>query len=217
MDGKTCRNRRSGIASARTGRPRVGELSSNSPAICHGARRGAQKRGRRGVATTGEKITYPRLLQRSYLCRALLIEGVVDRGVRMTEWGAVPDNGIAMERREAQGSSPGPARHGAGLASLPRKLGANGGPIARSASRGPRKPPGASRRSIPSCRGEKENRDTGQPAARKSNDRPAERWLAPHRALSKSNENSEGARGRKDDESPAAAQARHARRSRGRR
>jgi hypothetical protein len=92
MDGKTCRNRRSGIASARTGRPRVGELSSNSPAICHGARRGAQKRGRRGVATTGEKITYPRLLQRIYLCRALLIEGVVDRGVRMTERGAAADN-----------------------------------------------------------------------------------------------------------------------------
>ena len=30
----------------------------------------------------------------------------------MTERGAVPDNGIALERREAQGSSQGPARHG---------------------------------------------------------------------------------------------------------
>jgi hypothetical protein len=34
--------------------------------------------------------------------RALLIEGVVDRGVRTAEQGAVPDNGIAVEPREAQ-------------------------------------------------------------------------------------------------------------------
>jgi hypothetical protein len=32
----------------------------------------------------------------------LLIEGVVDRGVRTAEQGAVPDNGIAVEPREAQ-------------------------------------------------------------------------------------------------------------------
>jgi hypothetical protein len=32
------------------------------------------------------------------------IEGVVDRGVRMTEQGAAPDNVAALERREAQGS-----------------------------------------------------------------------------------------------------------------
>jgi hypothetical protein len=36
------------------------------------------------------------------LSAALLIEGVVDRGVQMTERGAAPDNGVAVEPREAQ-------------------------------------------------------------------------------------------------------------------
>ena len=42
----------------------------------------------------------------------MLIEGVVDRGVYPTEQGAAPDNGAALERREAQGPSQGPARPG---------------------------------------------------------------------------------------------------------
>ena len=80
------------------------------------------------------------------------------------ERGAAPNNGVAVERREAP-----PLRTGAErLASVP------GGPIARLAQRGSRKPPGASRRSILSrSEGRKKGKDA--PASIKMG--PAELWL----------------------------------------
>jgi hypothetical protein len=76
--------------------------------------------GRNARANNLSPVTFPHLS----LSPASLIEGVVDRGVRMTERGAVPDNGIAVERLEAQ---PACARAGVRLARR------TGGPIARPA------------------------------------------------------------------------------------
>ena len=77
----------------------------------------------------------------------------------------MPDNGIALERREAQGSSQGPARPGTptalkdlGLGSLARE----GWLIAKPAEMEPRTLHGASRRSITSC--ERDGKREGGPA-----------------------------------------------------
>ena len=56
--------------------------------------------------------TYPRSIFCIYIVAASLNRGRRLKRRRMTERGAVPDNGIALERREAQGSLQGPARHG---------------------------------------------------------------------------------------------------------
>src|SRR4029078_4259448 len=58
------------------------------------------------------KRTYPRPPGCPYHLPALLIEGVVDRGVRRRSGVRPPTTRAALERREAQGSSQGPARHG---------------------------------------------------------------------------------------------------------
>ena len=75
-------------------------------------------------------------------------------------------------RQWRRGGAPGgaaPLRTGAErLASVP------GGPIARLAQRGPRKPPGASRRSIPS---RSEGRKKGKDAPASIKIGPAELWL----------------------------------------
>ena len=75
----------------------------------------------------------------------------------MTEQGAVPDNGIAVEPREAQRPTSLAARtpSAAILGNGDIAVGAIKRTLARSV-REPRKLPGASRRSIPSLRGEKE-------------------------------------------------------------
>jgi len=93
------------------------------------------------------------------------IEGVVDRGVRQTEQGAAPDNVAALERREAQGSSQGPARPGTPIPSIHLGPGSSACEAGRSQGRlrEPRKLPGASRRSNPSSEGE---RKTGRRASR---------------------------------------------------
>jgi hypothetical protein len=126
-----------------------------------------------------EKYLRPPTPARLFFLTALLIEGVVDRGVRMTEQGAVPDNGIAVEPREAQrptslaARTPQAANPGDGdLAVGARRASVIGPPKGGVAHR-----PGASRRSIPSFRGETENRETGIPGARKQSPGPAERWL----------------------------------------
>ena len=73
------------------------------------------------------------------IAAASLIEGVVLSGVRMTERGAVPDNGIAVERREAQRlyvngrAHPGAAIPGNGDTAV----GAQAEPIARLGQREP--------------------------------------------------------------------------------
>src|SRR6185436_12031959 len=48
------------------------------------------------------KNTYPRSSNRDYYCRSLAHRGRRRSRRRMTEQGAVPDNGIAVEPREAQ-------------------------------------------------------------------------------------------------------------------
>jgi hypothetical protein len=88
--------------------------------------------------------------------------------------------GAAVERREAPRSMRnglanrlhGRARLGAGLANLLRRRA--GGPIARLAPWGPRKPPGASRRSIPSFEREEKGTRACQAPQRI---RAATRWL----------------------------------------
>ena len=82
----------------------------------------------------------------------------------MAEQGAAPDNGVAVERREAQR----PTSLGARASKRSPWVTRNGrrravGPIARARQRGPRKPPGASRRSIPSLEGRKKG--NGVPGA----------------------------------------------------
>ena len=107
------------------------------------------------------------------------IKDVVDRGVRKREQGAVPDNGIALERREAPGPSQGPARPG-----TPTTLKALGpGSLARrSADRKAdlREPiarlPGASRRSIPSCQRDGKRERRAGPGARIQSPGSAEHW-----------------------------------------
>jgi len=76
----------------------------------------------------------------------------------MTEQGAVPDNGIAVEPREAQRPTSLAARtpQAAILGNGDIAVGAIKRALVRPVGE-PRKLPGASRRSIPSCRGEKEN------------------------------------------------------------
>jgi hypothetical protein len=48
------------------------------------------------------KKTYPRSPNRIYIQRALFAEGVISSDVAMMEQGAAPDNGVAVERWEAQ-------------------------------------------------------------------------------------------------------------------
>ena len=80
----------------------------------------------------------------------------------------MPDNGIAVEPREAQRPTSLAAR--TPTAAIPGNgdiaVGAMKRTLARSV-REPRKLPGASRRSIPSLRGNG-NRDAGRPQARKN-------------------------------------------------
>src|SRR3954451_6643750 len=84
---------------------------------------------------------------------------------RAAKAGAAPDNGVAVERREA----PPPTSLGAErLVSVP------GEPIARLAQGRSRKPPGASRRSMPS-RGEGRKKGKDAPASIKMG--PAELWF----------------------------------------
>src|SRR3954452_12996890 len=84
---------------------------------------------------------------------------------RAAEAGAAPGNGVAVERREA----PPPTSLGAErLVSVP------GGPIARLAQGRSRKPPAASRRSLPS-RGEGRKKGVGRARVHKNG--PAELWL----------------------------------------
>ena len=80
----------------------------------------------------------------------------------------MPDNGIAVEPREAQRPTSLAARtpSAAILGNEDIAVGAYKRTLARSVGE-PRKLPGASRRSIPSV-GETENRNTGIPAARKT-------------------------------------------------
>ena len=91
----------------------------------------------------------------------------------------MPDNGIAVERREAQRPTSLAAR--TPIAAIPGNgdiaVGAYKRTLARSV-REPRKLPGASRRSIPSLRGNG-NRDAGRPQARKN-------WSGGSGALAKS-------------------------------
>ena len=114
-------------------------------------------------------MVIPAPLNRPYHPRALLIEGVVDRGVRRRSRVRRPTMSPRLERREAQGPSHGPARHGTPtplLTWVPEARRAK--PADRKAGeREPRKLPGASRRSNPSKEG-KGKQDTGTPAARKT-------------------------------------------------
>ena len=95
----------------------------------------------------------------------------------MTEQGAVPDNGIAVEPREAQRPTSLAAHPpiAAILGNGDIAVGAMKRTLARSVGE-PRKLPGASRRSIPSSRGEGKW-DAGLPRARKQRTGAAERWL----------------------------------------
>jgi hypothetical protein len=96
----------------------------------------------------------------------------------MTEQGAVPDNGIAVEPREAQRPTSLAAR--TPQAAIPGNGDIAVGAIKRALVRPvgePRKLPGASRRSIPSYRGEKEKWDAGHPGPEKQRTGAAERWL----------------------------------------
>ena len=90
----------------------------------------------------------------------------------------MPDNGIAVEPREAQRPTSLAARtpQAAILGNGDIAVGAIKRTLARSVGE-PRKLPGASRRSIPSCRGEKEKRDAGHPGPEKQRTGAAERWL----------------------------------------
>jgi hypothetical protein len=93
----------------------------------------------------------------------------------------MPDNGIAVEPREAQRPTSLAARtpQAAILGNGDIAVGATKRTLARSV-REPRKLPGASRRSIPSYRGEKEKWDAGHPGPEKQRTGAAERWLIPH-------------------------------------
>jgi hypothetical protein len=119
--------------------------------------------------------TYPRSEIRTYHPRRLAHRGRRLKRRRMTERGAVPDNGIALERREAQGPraegprAPGPPPPPTGVPEsrcvTPADRKAGEGSLASSLA-----PPGA-----PSPRGETEK---GKDACRASLiRRPAERWL----------------------------------------
>ena len=88
----------------------------------------------------------------------------------MTERGAVSDNGIAVEPREAQRPTSLAARtpQAAALGNRVSAVGARRTYVTGPPKGGVAHRSGASRRSIPSFRGEKENRDTGQPGRPKT-------------------------------------------------
>jgi hypothetical protein len=97
----------------------------------------------------------------------------------MTERGAMPDNGIAVEPREAQRPTSLAARtpQAAALGNRVSAVGARRAYVIGPPKGGVAHRPGASRRSIPSYSREKENRDAGTRAARKTK-RPAGAALA---------------------------------------
>ena len=98
----------------------------------------------------------------------------------MTERGAaVLILTAALERREAQGSSQEPARHGTPIPLKTlgsRKLGVQRRPIARPA-KGASQAPWRLPALHPLVRGEKENRDAGHPGPEQQRTGAAERWL----------------------------------------
>ena len=138
------------------------------------------------------KNTYPRSLFRTYLVGSLAHRGRRRSRRLMTEQGAVPDNGIAVEPREAQrptslaARTPQAATPGNRESPWVRSNGPSQGPCGASQAPGAVAsrvyPTCASNMSIsalaeigrapsPRFRGEKENRDTGTPAARKTRSR----------------------------------------------
>ena len=102
-----------------------------------------------------ESEIYPRAKKLTYSFGSLAHRGRRLKRRRMTERGAVPDNGIAVEPREAQRPTSLAARTptAAILGNGDIAVGAIKRTLARSV-REPRKLPGASRRSIPSKEGE---------------------------------------------------------------
>ena len=134
----------------------------------------------------GKLKIYPRSKNRNYYCRSLAHRGRRRSRRLMTERGAAPDNGIAVEPREAQRPTSLAARTPqrrspvTGISpwvAVDRKV----RQAASSRSVGePRKLPGASRRSIPSIEGKRKT-GCGPPRARKTRAGAAERWLNPTR------------------------------------
>ena len=96
----------------------------------------------------------------------------------MTERGVAPDNGVAVEPREAQRPTSLAAR--TPQATTPGNGDIAVGAIKRTLARSvrePRKLPGASRRSIPSFEGTRKKGDGPPPGPKKPGVGAAERWL----------------------------------------
>jgi len=157
---------------------RVEAEASDSGSRCHRAifatPRHERAASRCCIGATRQKITYPRSFQRIYHVRRLAHRGRRRSRRRMTERGAAPDNGVAVEPREAQRPTSLAAR--TPQAATP----GNGNPpwVRRRASQaclkgGVAHRSGASRRSIPSLRGTEKWADA--PASQRTG--AAERWL----------------------------------------